>query len=317
MKISALALLVGLAPVAGLAEITPDSIASASYEGGELPDGQSAITAKVQLLLDRADISPGVIDGYRGGMTVSAISAFETREGMVVDGKMDQAVWEALEGAQAGQVTRTHTITAEDLDAVTGENPDDYARMAEQNLLGYVSQAEALAEQFHLDVDFLRQLNPGSGFGAGSTITVLDIQDPAEAEVTDIFIDKRAGRLLALDAQGQIIANYPVAVGSDQTPSPSGAFEVMAVAFDPTYTYQPDVNFQQGDNDEVLTLPPGPNGPVGLVWIDLNEPTYGIHGTPDPARLFSEQSHGCVRMTNWDALELGGMVSDGTKVIFQ
>ncbi|MDF1726357.1 MAG: L,D-transpeptidase [Sulfitobacter sp.] len=317
MKISALALLLGLAPAAGLAEITPDSIASASYEGGELPDGQSAITAKVQLLLDRADISPGVIDGYRGGMTVSAISAFETREGMVVDGKMDQAVWEALEGAQAGQVTRTHTITAEDLDAVTGENPDDYARMAEQNLLGYVSQAEALAEQFHLDVDFLRQLNPGSGFGAGSTITVLDIQDPAEAEVTDIIIDKRAGRLLALDAQGQIIANYPVAVGSDQTPSPSGAFEVKAVAFDPTYTYQPDVNFQQGDNDEVLTLPPGPNGPVGLVWIDLNEPTYGIHGTPDPARLFSEQSHGCVRMTNWDALELGGMVSDGTKVVFQ
>jgi lipoprotein-anchoring transpeptidase ErfK/SrfK len=189
--------------------------------------------------------------------------------------------------------------------------------MAQQEMLGYVSAAEALAEKFHMDVDFLRQLNPGAGFGAGSTISVFSVKDPAEATVSRITIDKSTQRLLAETADGRTVANYPVAIGSAQTPSPSGRHEVKAIAIEPTYTYDPDKNFQQGDNDQALTIPPGPNGPVGSVWIDLSKPTYGIHGTPDPAELFTAQSHGCVRMTNWDALELADMVETGATVVFQ
>jgi lipoprotein-anchoring transpeptidase ErfK/SrfK len=312
-----------LSPVAFLlaastaqASITAEDIANATYDGGTLPEGQSALAAKLQVLLDRADISPGVIDGYRGGMTTSAISAFETREGLTVDGELDPEVWARLGGDGAGEIVIQHQISEDDLAQVTGENPDDYAEMAQKELLGYVTAPEALAERFHMDVDFLAALNPGADFSAGSTISVLAPKAAAEAEVAQIEIDKGTQRLLAKAADGTIVANYPVSVGSDQTPSPSGTYEVNGVAIDPTYTYNPDKNFQQGDNTEVLEIPPGPNGPVGSVWIDLSKPTYGIHGTPDPAKLFTAQSHGCVRMTNWDAQELAAMVSPGVSVEF-
>ncbi|MBD3663768.1 L,D-transpeptidase family protein [Sulfitobacter aestuariivivens] len=299
------------------ASITADAISNADYNGGALPDGQSGLAVKVQVLLDRADISPGVIDGYRGGMTTSAISAFETREGLEVDGVLDQTVWDKLGGDGASAIVKQHQITESDLSQFTGENPEDYAEMAKKDLLGYVTAAEALAEAFHMDVDFLTTLNPDSDFSAGSTITVVAPKDPAEAEVAQIIVNKSSQRLVAKTADGTIVANYPVSVGSSQTPSPAGTFEVNGIAIDPTYTYNPDKNFQQGENDQVLQIPPGPNGPVGSVWIDLSKPTYGIHGTPDPAALFTAQSHGCVRMTNWDARELAGMVSAGVSVVFE
>ena len=123
-------------------------------------------------------------------------------------------------------------------------------------------------------------------------------------------------RLAAFDAEGTMIVNYPVTVGSDETPSPSGIVEVVAVAIGPNYTYDPSKNFEQEGNGETLIVPPGPNGPVGAVWIDLSKPTYGLHGTPDPARLFETHSHGCVRLTNWDARELAGLVGQGVTVAF-
>ena len=309
--------LLAVSPLSAHAAPSAEEIEGATYDGGPLPDGQSAITARVQVLLDRADISPGVIDGYRGGMTTSAISAFETREGLTVDGKMDEDVWARLGGSEQSKVTKTYQVTEQDLGQVTGSLPDDYAKLAEKELLGFADAAEALAEKFHLDVEFLRALNPESDFSAGSSIKVLNVKNDADAQVASIEIDKSTSRLIARTQEGNVVANYPVTVGSGQTPSPEGKFEVTAVAIDPTYSYNPDVNFQQGDNSEPLTLPPGPNGPVGTVWIDLNKPTFGIHGTPDPARLFSEQSHGCVRMTNWDARELAGMVTQGVTVAFK
>ena len=111
-------------------------------------------------------------------------------------------------------------------------------------------------------------------------------------------------------------AVYPVTIGSDAMPSPEGIVSVVAIAPDPTYHYDPEVNFQQGENTEPLVLPPGPNGPVGSVWIDLSRPTYGLHGTPEPSVLFQRSSHGCVRLTNWDAEELAALVREGTVVEF-
>ncbi|WP_316015057.1 L,D-transpeptidase [Roseobacter sp. HKCCA0434] len=309
----ACSLLAATAVQAQEASFSAEALESVSYDGGALPDGQSALTFAVQVLLDRAGISPGVIDGYKGGMSETAIRAFEAREGLEVDGLMDQAVWDALGGSGADAFVTSHTITEEEAQTVP-ELPEDYAEMAELQRLGYERVSERIAEMFHMDEDALIALNPGASFSAGESVTVAQPQAALQGEVTAIRIDGASGRLEAMDGSGNVVASYPVAVGSSETPSPQGSFEVVAIATEPTYSYRPDVNFQQGDNDEALTLPPGPNGPVGLVWIDLNEPTYGIHGTPNPARLFVEQSHGCVRMSNWDAQELAGMVSAGVSV---
>ncbi len=313
-RLSLLPLLLAL-PAPALA-LTPDEIETAAYDGGDLPDGQSALTVKIQVLLDRAAISPGVIDGYKGGMSESAIRAFENREGLPEDGILDEEVWAALGGDAAEPVLQAHIITADDLAEVTGELPEDYAELAELDLLGYATAAEALAERFHMDRDFLEALNPDAAFAEGETITVAAPGDPIEGEIVRIEVRKGPGRLAGFDEADRMILNYPVTVGSDATPTPSGTFEVVAVAIDPTYHYNPDENFQQGDNAEPLELPPGPNGPVGSIWIDLSEPTYGLHGTPNPAQLFESQSHGCVRMTNWDAEELANLVSQGTVVEF-
>ena len=113
-----------------------------------------------------------------------------------------------------------------------------------------------------------------------------------------------------------MIAAYPASIGSADTPSPSGLVTVERIALDPGYTYNPKVNFKQGSNDKVLAIPPGPNGPVGTVWIALSKPTYGIHGTPEPSKIGKTQSHGCIRMTNWDATELAKMTSPGVTVEF-
>ena len=294
---------------------TAEEIENASFDGAPLPEGQSALTAKVQILLDRAGISPGVIDGYKGGMSETAIRAFEERQGLEVDGLLDEQVWVGIGGDMAQEVTGTYTITAEDTE-ISGTLPDDFGEMAELDWLGYERVSERIAERFHMDEDFLIALNPDAAFAEGDELTVVQPGERLSAEVARITVSGADRRLRAYGADGAMIASYPVAVGSTQTPSPSGTHSVEAVAMEPTYSYRPDVNFQQGDNTEPLTIPPGPNGPVGLVWIDLSEPTYGIHGTPRPARLFVENSNGCVRMTNWDAEELAHMVSTGIEVEF-
>ena len=309
---TSLILLSGTAYAAPSAE----EIDNAAYDGGALPDGQSGLTVKAQVLLDRAGISPGIIDGYKGGMSESAIRAFEEREGLEVDGVMDEKVWSALGGADAGKITTTHTITESEANVRGEPLPEDYAKLAELDRMGYITVPEAVAETFHMDVDFLKAINPDAKFEAGEEVTVVDPGERATGEVTSVTIDKASQRLVARDAEGTILTNYPVAVGSAETPSPSGKVEVEAIAIEPTYSYRPSENFQQGDNDEPLTLPPGANNPVGLVWIDLSKPTYGIHGTPEPAKLFQETSHGCVRLSNWDARELAEMIARGASVEF-
>ena len=155
-----------------------------------------------------------------------------------------------------------------------------------------------------MDEKFLIQLNLGKKIAPGETIAITVPAKPITGKVARIVVDKATGRVAAYDGAGKMLADYPATVGSSDTPSPHGSHLVEAVALDPTYTYNPNVNFKQGKNDKVLTIPPGPNGPVGNVWIDLSQPTYGIHGTPTPSQLFVNESYGCVRLTNWDAREL-------------
>ncbi len=296
--------------------LSPDEIRNAAYEGGDLGEGQTALTFVTQVLLDRADISPGIIDGYKGGMSESAIRAFETREGFEVDGMLDPQVWEALGGPSAAPVLTEYRITEEDASDLTDVIPDDYAERAKMDHLGYTRVSERLAERFHMDEEVLTQLNSGTPFEPGQTIVVADPGTALQAKVARIEIDKQDRRARVYDAAGAMLTSYPVTVGSDQLPSPSGTVEITAIAMDPNYTYNPQVNFQQGDNDKKLVIPPGPNGPVGSVWLDLSKPTYGLHGTPEPDSLFTAQSHGCVRFTNWDIEELAHIVDPGVTVEF-
>lgn len=306
----------GLPAVAqGTATFTAAEIDAAGYDGGDLPPGRSALTAKVQVLLDRSGTSPGVIDGFKGGMSQSAIMAFERRAGLPMDGIMDPHLWNLLQSFANAPVTADYTITAEDAEGLVDAIPADYAEKARMSAMGYTSIAEKLGERFHMDEKFIAFLNPGVALVPGATIKVTAPAAPIRGEVTRILIDKATRRVAAYDARGRMIVDYPATIGSDSTPSPSGNHKVVTVAINPNYTYNPARNFKQGDNDKPLIVPPGPNGPVGTVWIDLSKPSYGIHGTPTPSQLFVNQSYGCVRLTNWDARELAGMVKGGVTTV--
>lgn len=294
---------------------TAEDIEAAAYTGGDLPAGRSALTAKVQVLLDRSGTSPGVIDGFKGGMSKSAIMAFERRSGLPMDGVMDPHVWNLLQSFAHEPVTMRYTITPEDGEGLVEAIPADYAEKAQMSAMAYTSIAERLGERFHMDEKFIAFLNPGIPIIPGATISVAAPSSPIRATVTRIIVDKANRRVAAYNAKGRMIVDYPATIGSDATPSPSGNHHVVTVALNPNYTYNPQRNFTQGKNDKPLIIPPGPNGPVGSVWIDLSKPSYGIHGTPSPSRLFHSQSHGCVRLTNWDAQELAGMVRGGVTTV--
>src|SRR6185312_758953 len=273
--------------------------------------------AQLQIALDRAGASPGVIDGRFGGNVRNALDAYKEITGHELDTASAPAIKKALE-ATGGPAFKSYTITNEDAAGpYVASVPSDYGAKAKLDRLGYVSVPEMLAERFHMDEEYLKRLNPGANFNRpGTIIRVANVGEPAKGTVARIVANKKLGEVFAYDADGKLIAAYPATIGSTDTPSPSGTVKVESVTLDPTYTYNPKINFKQGENDKVLTIPPGPNGPVGSVWIALSKPTYGIHGTPDPDKIGKTSSHGCVRLTNWDAQELAKMVKPGVWVQF-
>lgn len=313
----ALALMFGLACLPAAAEeLNRETVNNATYDGGALPEGQSPLTLKLQVLLDRAGISPGVIDGYEGENVTAALRAFEEREGLSADGKLDSEVWSALSGGQANDVLVEKTLSDADLDyPFVDKVPDDWKKMAEMDKLAYTSPGEMLAERHHMDIDLFETLNGGLEFSADDTVTVAETGGEAGGKIARIKVSRSDQVLHGFDESGKMIAHYPATVGSDTLPSPTGTHEVKAIAPDPNYTFDPK-NIPEADVDEMLIIPPGPNGPVGTMWIDLSKPTYGIHGTSDPASIGKAASHGCVRLTNWDATELAGRVEQSVPVEF-
>jgi lipoprotein-anchoring transpeptidase ErfK/SrfK len=271
----------------------------------------------MQVLLDRAHASPGVIDGLAGGNTDKAIRSFTDLHGLDATDKPDQAIWDAL-SKDGGAAVKSYEITQEDVDArYIPDLPTDYAKLAELDSIAYRDVPEMLAERFHMDEDLLKRLNPDADFGkAGTRLLVADPgpdPDPA-VKVERIVIDKSRGELFAYDENKKLILAYPATIGSSDTPSPSGTMKVNGSKADPEYAYDPK-NFVQGKNKKKLTLPAGPNGPVGNMWIDLSKPTYGIHGTPEPSEIDKTASHGCVRLTNWDARALAKLVQPAKTVV--
>ena len=294
---------------------------------GALPDvtqqpeiGRSTATeeiAKIQVLLDRVGASPGVIDGRIGDNVNKAIAAYRELTGETLR-TYDIDYVEAQLQATGGEAFTTYEITSVDVAGpFVASIPSDYGEKAQMERMGFVSVAEMLAERFHMDEKYLRALNPGVAFDRpGTIIKVVNTGKPRTGTVTRIIADKGKRQVRAYGEDGSLIAIYPSTIGSAATPSPTGTHTVERIATDPEYTYNPKINFQQGNNTRVLTIPPGPNGPVGTIWIALSKPTYGIHGTPDPSKIGKTESNGCIRLTNWDAQELAKMVKIGASVEF-
>lgn len=279
--------------------------------------GSRQDVATLQILLDRVGASPGVIDGRFGSNVEKALDAYRELTGIHLRTTDSEAIKEAL-AKTGGDAFATYTITSVDAAGpYVASIPSDYGAKAKLDRLGYTSVSEALAERFHMDEAFLKALNPRVDFSRpGTIIKVANFGRLAATPVARIVADKGKEQVRAYDASGKLVAAYPATIGSTDTPSPSGTHAVSRVALDPNYTYNPKINFKQGDNDKVLTIPPGPNGPVGSVWIALDKPTYGIHGTPEPSTIGKTASHGCVRLTNWDARELARIVKPGVTVEF-
>ena len=273
-----------------------------------------AAIVQLQILLDRAGASPGVIDGYFGENLKKAIAGFEALKSLPVDGKLDAEVLAKLKDDVPA--VQAYQITSDDAKDLVESIPKDYAEQAKMEHLGYTSLVEKLGERFHMDIGLLKVLNPTAAFKPGETIVVAMPGEAKSGKVKRIEVRRQSGEAFAFSDDGSLLSVYPATIGSEDSPSPKGTHKVKGVSRMPTYTYNPKINFQQGDNKDVLKLPSGPNGPVGTVWIDLTEPTYGIHGTPEPELIDKVGSHGCVRLANWDVEELAGMVKPGVTVEF-
>ena len=281
------------------------------------PKYSSAQMTSLQVFLDRAGFSPGVIDGRWGSNVVKAVASWKEATGS--NANLGNAKTLAgLVSQSGGDVFYKYTITAADVAGpYLKKVPSDYAEKSQLEKLGYTSIYEMLSEKFHMSQRYLRKLNKGKNFHrSGTQITVVAPGVKITQKVHYIVADKKRKQVRAYSRNGKLITAYPATIGSAATPSPSGTHSVERIAVNPEYTYNPKKNFQQGDNDKILRIPPGPNGPVGTVWIALSKPTYGIHGTPNPDTIGKTSSHGCIRLTNWDARELAKIVRKGVTVEF-
>jgi lipoprotein-anchoring transpeptidase ErfK/SrfK len=280
---------------------------------------QRRLILKAQVLLDRRHFSPGVIDGRAGSNLRGALAAFQAARGLAPTGRLDAATWKRLTRDDSAPILRSHVVSAEDAEGPFVEKaaPGDFGALAKDGGTGWNSITERLAERAHMAEPLLVAMNRGADIETpGTSIIVVSTARAELPAVASITVDKRRRQLLARDAAGAIVAAYPATIGSSDRPAPDGDYTVRTVAPAPSYTYDPSrLTFKaKGAGSEKLVIPPGPNNPVGATWIDLSLDTYGIHGTPEPAMIGKTASHGCVRLTNWDAKDLGAAVKAGTRV---
>jgi len=294
----------------------------------------------IQVMLDRAGFSPGAIDGHLGRNTTQALQQFKEQGGDPSAVPLD--------------ALRKYTITDEDANGpYEPDLPADLMAQSKLATLAYRSPLEALAERFHTTSKLLQRLNPGAKFAAGEEISVPNVEpfvlpidrqkamtdatEPSAAKpmatsgrrgtmsrTTDVSakpdvvvtVSKSTSALTVKDIDGKVLLYAPVTTGSEHDPLPIGEWKVNGVQYNPKFHYNPELFWDANPSHSKAEIPAGPNNPVGVVWIDISKPHYGLHGTPEPEAVGHVESHGCVRLTNWDATKLAGLVKPGTRVIF-
>lgn len=318
---------VGLAPSQG-DPLEPDRAAELSgaltiesVNDAEFLDSRasrtSAVILKAQILLDRAGFAPGAINARRTDNFRKALTAFQERHELAGTGKLDQATWDALAATSTEPVLAEYEITRADTKGPFAPDiPAEVEEWARFKRLSYRGPRELLAEKFHMDVRLLAALNPETAFDQpGTPILVARVGRPESyATVTRIEVHKQNRWLRAYDKDGRLVVAFPASVGSEEKPTPTGAFVVRRIARNPQWRYNPRFAFKEIKTKQAFRVAAGPNNPLGTVWIGISKPSYGIHGTPDPEEVGTSASHGCVRLTNWDAQTLASIVKRGTKV---
>ena len=271
------------------------------------------VGTKLQALLNWNHSGVGAVDGYWGKNTRKAMQAFQKAQGLPVTEAVNEETWQALtknSTLTSQPVLVSYQLTDADVNVKTTQIPASAEAKAKLDGMYYESVLEALGEKFHISRDYLKSLNPNASFKSGETIIVYNPGNPNTTPVSRVVADKDTQTLYAYDDSDNLVASYPTTVGSTATPSPTGTHKVKVKIHEPNYTYT-------SDNGKKSIIPPGPNNPVGVVWIGLSKPSYGIHGSPDPERISRQASAGCIRLTNWDALALLGVIQDGATVEFK
>jgi lipoprotein-anchoring transpeptidase ErfK/SrfK len=300
------------------AQITIDPGAVNNPAQEEIAFGASGSgVLRAQILLARVHFSCGEIDGKFGSNLQKAVSAFQEQRKLPVTGALDAATWNALQSDLAPALI-SYTVTTEDLKDPFVPIPSTLMAQAKLTYLGYASALEEMAEKFHSSPEVLRAINPGANFGEpGRQFTAPNVLVMPPPQAARIVVSKAESSVRAYDASGTLLAFYAATIGSEHDPLPLGEWKINGVARNPKFHYNAELFWDAKDATDKATLPPGPNNPVGLVWIDLSKDHYGIHGTPEPSRVGHADSHGCIRLTNWDALELATMVRPGTPAILK
>jgi lipoprotein-anchoring transpeptidase ErfK/SrfK len=302
---------------APLSAIATNNVSGNPILGTREERGSAVLRA--QILLDRAHYSPGEIDGRFGATMRGAVAAFNLAKKIKAGARVKAATWQALNLDTAPAIV-PYTLTAADVAGPFTPMPVEMADKAKLPALGYENLAEALGERFHASPALLAALNPGKKLDRAGVVIQVPSVTRAPLEKTagmSIRVSRKRGTVEAVDANGFVVARYPATTGSEHDPLPLGNWKINGVAWNPTYNYNPDLFWDAEVSAKKAKLAAGPNSPVGVVWIDLSIPHYGIHGTPTPSTIGKTSSHGCIRLTNWDATELAKMVTPGMPAILE
>ena len=278
---------------------------------------------KTQVYLDRVNFSVGAIDGRWGRNSAISLWWYQRARGLEATGEVDEPTFRSLAAAAGGvpAVVR-YRLTADDVSGPFKSIPEDVYEKAKLDCLCYESAQEKIAERHHIALELLEKLNPDVKFSelkAGDEIVVTNVRPPVTADRRDIarVVVSIAGNTLnAYDAAGNLLFHGPTTLGTRFDPSPNETLQVKKIVQDPHFHYQPKLFHEVDDDEPEANLNPGPNSPVGVVWIALSKPHFGIHGTSDPEAIGYASSHGCVRLTNWDAKEIAHRIGEGVPVAF-
>ena len=307
-----------------LKNLTPDAMNKAPIVVPIKGDVSGPSVLKTQVFLDRLNFSVGVIDGRWGRNSAIALWWYQRTRGIEPTGAVDEPTFRSLaSSANAVPALVSYTLSEEDVKGPFVDVPDDMYAKAELSCLCYESKQEKIAERFHTTGELLGTLNPNIDFSnvkAGDSIWVPNVRRAVTQDRHDIarvVISIKGNTFNAYDQAGSLILHAPTTLGSKYDPSPRETVEVKSIHHDPHFHYQPKLFHEVPDDEPEANINPGPNSPVGVVWIALSKPHYGIHGTSEPDSIGYTSSHGCVRLTNWDAKEVAHRIAEGVKIEFR